>query len=436
MGQGVLTGPATISPALLPDAGLDRGPDGALRLLGVDLHVIAAEVGTPAYVYSADLMQARYRELSAAFAAVPHRIHYAVKANGNLAVLQVFARLGAGADIVSVGELARCRLAGFPAERIVFSGVGKTPEELEEAAGAGLGSINVESLEELAQLGAIATRRGLTVRVGVRFNPDVSAGAHPYISTGASGIKFGVPADQVAEAARIVQAHPGLDLVTVALHIGSQILEVAPFRAAAECLVDLVGQVRAAGITTLRAVDLGGGLGIRYADEEPPTPATFAAAVLPVLAPLGLTVHLEPGRYLVGNAGLLLTRVIYRKDAAGKVFAVVDAGMTELVRPSRYGAYHHIEPAVVRAGAPEVVDVVGPVCETGDFLALERPLPPLVAGDLLAVLGAGAYGFVMGSTYNARPRPPEVLVSGGRWQVVRPRETVPSLTAGELLLED
>ncbi len=370
-------------------------------------------------------------ELDEAFAGVPHRIHYAVKANANLAVLRLFRDLGAGADIVSIGEAARCLAAGFAPGDVVFSGVGKTIEELDQAARLGLGSINVESLEELDSLGGISSRLQRPVRVGIRFNPDVTAETHPYISTGQSGIKFGVPADQLADAIALVRSHQGLELVTIAIHIGSQILDVAPYQAGARRLADLVTAARLAGGNTIRSVDLGGGVGIRYANESPPSAAALAAAVLPELAPLGLTIHLEPGRFLAGSAGLLLTRVTYRKLSGGKVFVVVDAGMTELVRPSRYGAYHHIVQVNARPGPEAPVDVVGPVCETGDFLAIDRPLPPIAPGQLLAVLGAGAYGAVMGSTYNARPRPPEVMVEGASWRVVRRRETIEELYAGE-----
>jgi len=428
---GHLSGRGGQTGLLLADAGLSRTPAGRLRVAQAELEDIARAVGTPAYVYNAEVMRRRYAELDQAFAAVPHRIHYAVKANANLAVLRLFRDLGAGADIVSIGEGARCLAAGFNPVDLVFSGVGKTAEELEQAARLDLGSINVESLEELDTLGGIASRLARTVRIGIRFNPDVTADTHPYISTGQSGIKFGIPADQVADAVALVRAHPRLELVTIAIHIGSQILDVGPYQDGARRLVDLLTAVRLAGVTTIRSVDLGGGLGIRYDDESPPGAADLAAAVLPLLRPLGLAIHLEPGRFLVGSAGLLLTRVSYRKQSGGKVFVVVDAGMTELVRPSRYGAYHHIVEVDERTGPETQADVVGPVCETGDFLAIDRPLPPLVPGDLLAVLGAGAYGFVMGSTYNGRPRPPEVLVEGNRWRVVRRRETIEELYAGE-----
>ncbi len=431
LGEGVLT-PVIDRAALLADAGLARDGAGRLRLDGVDLETLAGAVGTPVFVYGAAVIRRQYRAFDEALGGVPHRVHFAVKANGNLAVLALLRSLGAGADIVSAGELARCLAAGFPADRIVFSGVGKTGAELEAAAAGGLASINVESVEELDALGAVAERLSREVRVGIRFNPDVTTDTHPYISTGKYGIKFGVPADQAAEAIAVLARRPGLRLVTLAVHVGSQILDASPFRAGAARLVELLSQVRTAGIETVRSLDVGGGVGIRYGGELPLSPAAYAEAIVPVLAPAGLEVHLEPGRFLVGNAGVLLARVLYRKHSGGKDFLVLDAGMTELGRPSRYGAYHDIVPVAPRRGAETPFDVVGPVCETGDFLALERPLPDGIApGHLLAILGAGAYGFVMGSTYNARPRPPEVLVDGGRWGLARRRETVEELMAGE-----
>lgn len=441
MGKGVLgeppggrvAGQAVDLAGLLADAGLRRTSEGRLELEQVDLEELARAVGTPAYVYNADAIRRRYLALDDAFASLPHRLHYAVKANGNLAILDLLRRLGSGADIVSVGEMARVLKAGFAPERVVFSGVGKTRPELEAAAAAGLGSINVESLDELDQLGGIAESLGRAVRVGIRFNPDVTAQTHPYISTGGSGMKFGVPSDQVREAIAILTARPRLELVTVAIHLGSQILDVHPYQEGLTRLRALLDEVRGLGVPTVRSLDIGGGLGIRYAGEEPPSARDLADAIIPLMQGTGLALHLEPGRFLVGSAGLLLTRVAYRKHSGGKIFVVVDAGMTELVRPSRYDAYHHIVEVVPRPGAPVPSDVVGPVCETGDFLALGRPLPPVQPGDLLAVLGAGAYGSVMGSTYNGRPRPPEVLVAGDSFRIVRRREAIEDLFAGESL---
>ena len=321
--------------------------------------------------------------------------------------------------------------AGFDPATIVFSGVGKTRAELEEACDRGIGQINIESLEEVAALEEIAARRGTPVRVGIRVNPSVTVHTHPFISTGTAAAKFGIPADQVVETARRIANHPRLVLTGIAMHLGSQLLDVEPYRAGIQRLADILASIRALGITTVESVDVGGGLGIRYRDECPLGPDRLAEAILPVIGPLGVSLHLEPGRFLVGAAGLLLTTVLYRKHAGGKDFVVVDAGMSDLVRPSHYMAYHDI--VVTReSGRPlRQVDVVGPICESGDFLALERDIPEVEQGDTIVVLGAGAYGFVMGSHYNARPRPAEVLVDGGRWGVARRRESYDDLVTGE-----
>jgi diaminopimelate decarboxylase len=424
--------------ALFGDAGLSRRPDGGLLIGGVLAEEIAREAGTPGYVYNAGSIRARFAALASALAPVDHRICYAVKANSSLAVLRVLRDLGAGCDIVSTGELARALLAGFAPERIVFSGVGKTAEELREACRAGIGQINIESLEELDGLGAMVSAAGAfgggdgaPIRVGIRVNPDVTVDTHPYITTGTAAAKFGIPADQVVETARRIAAHSGLRLTGIAMHVGSQLLDPAPYLKGAKRLAELVGAIRAAGITTLRSIDLGGGLGIRYNDEMPLEPGTLADVILPIVAPLGLAVHLEPGRYLVGSAGILLATVLYRKHSGGTDFVVVDAGMNDLVRPSHYQAHHEIVVARDRGAPVKRVDVVGPICESGDFLALARPLPGVERGDVLAVLCAGAYGFVMSSTYNARPRPPEILVDGNRWAVARARETPDDLIRGE-----
>ncbi|HEU5311648.1 MAG TPA: diaminopimelate decarboxylase [Candidatus Eisenbacteria bacterium] len=392
---------------------------------------MAREVGTPAFVYNADAIRARFRELSGALSTIPHRICYAVKANANLAVLRVLRDLGAGADIVSGGELRRALAAGFDPRTIVFSGVGKTREELNEACDQGIDQINIESLEELSAVEAIAEGRSAQVRVGIRVNPSVTVDTHPFISTGTAAAKFGIPADQVVETARRIGDHPGLVLTGIAMHLGSQLLDAEPYRAGAQRLAEIVGAIRSLGIKTIESVDVGGGLGIRYRDERPLGPSRLAEAILPVIAPLGVSLHLEPGRFLVGAAGLLLTTVLYRKHAGGKDFVVVDAGMSDLVRPSHYMAYHDIVVTREQGRRLRQVDVVGPICESGDFLALERDIPEVEQGDHLAVLGAGAYGFVMGSHYNARPRPAEVLVDGERWGVARKRETFADLVAGE-----
>ncbi len=426
MGQGILTGAVQ---GLLADAGLSREGRG-LRLGGVSLSEIAERVGTPVYVYNAAAMRERYLALGEALAGVPHRICFAVKANSTLAVLRILRDLGAGADIVSGGELARVLAAGFSPSRVVFSGVGKSTNELRLAVRARLGHLNVESREELDRLARIAEEAQLPVSVGIRVNPDVTTETHPYISTGKSGIKFGVPIDQVAAAAAFIVSHPLLELTALAMHLGSQLVDTAPFQQGIACLLELTERLGDAG-ATLKVLDIGGGLGIRYGEEPSMDPRRFAEAVVPMLAPTGRTVYLEPGRFLVGSAGVLLTEVLYRKHSGGKEFVVVDAGMNDLVRPSHYQAYHEIV-ELEEQGRPTIrVDVVGPVCETGDFLALDRQLPGLLPGERLAVLGAGAYGFVMASNYNSRPRPAEVVVDGGSWWVARPRETVEELYATE-----
>jgi diaminopimelate decarboxylase len=427
--MGGQAGSPTVHP-LLADAGLERRGR-TLMLGGVSLVEVAERAGTPAFVYNAEAIRSRFRALDAALAPIPHRICFAVKANSNMAVLRILRDCGAGADIVSRGEMARALVTGFAPEHIVFSGVGKSEDELREAVQAGIGHLNVESREELELLGRIADQEKTLARVGLRVNPDVTADTHPYITTGKSGIKFGLPTDQVIPAAEYILSHPQLELTTIAMHLGSQLVDAGPFQEGIVRLLDLAQQARAAGVTTLKVIDIGGGLGIRYADERAIEPAEFAAAILPLLNGSGLTLYLEPGRFLVGSAGLLLTRVLYRKHSGGKEFVVVDAGMNDLVRPSHYQAYHEII-ELEEQGRPRIkADVVGPVCETGDFLALDRVLPGLQAGDALAVLGAGAYGFVMSSNYNSRPRPPEIIVDGGKWWVAKAREQISDLYANE-----
>jgi diaminopimelate decarboxylase len=415
---------------LLAEAGLTR--DGrSLVVDGVRLSEIADRVGTPAYVYNLTIVRERYRALDDALAGLPHRICFAIKANANLGVLRALRDLGAGADIVSGGELARALEAGFPPERIVFSGVGKSDAELSAAVEVGVGHVHLESAAELSALADIVERRGRGMRVGIRVNPDVTADTHPYIATGRGGIKFGVPFDQVLTLAREVSRRRFLTLDTIAMHLGSQLLDARPYREGVERLLELVAALRTAGIGTLRTLDIGGGLGIRYRDEEPLAPAALVGVLHPRLRESGLEVELEPGRYLIGSAGLLLTEVLSRKHSGGKDLVIVDAGMNDLVRPSHYQAYHELVELEARDGVARPVDVVGPVCETGDFLALDRELPSLERGDRLAVLGAGAYGFVMSSNYNSRPRAAEVIVDQARWWVARPRETIDDLFRGE-----
>ena len=405
-------------------------------ILGFDpalLRSIADRVGTPVYVYSANLIRAQYHALHDALTDVAHRICYSVKANGNLGVLKVLKELGAGADIVSVGELRRALAAGFEADAIVFSGVGKTAAELEDAIRTGVGFLNIESAAELDVVIAVARKRQKPSHVGIRVNPDVATETHPYTRTGEKTAKFGVPYDEVVAVAQRIAAEPLLNLRGLAMHLGSQITDVEPYHHGTVKLLELVTALRASGITTIEALDVGGGLGVRYHNEKAPSPKAFADAVAPAVKQAGLGLMCEPGRYLVANAGVLLTRVLYRKHSGGKEFVVVDAGMTDFVRPSHYNAHHDIVPLRDGNRPEETVNIVGPICESGDFLALDRKLPAVVAGEYLAVLGAGAYGFVMSSTYNQRPRPPEVLVEGDRYYVARPRETLEDLLRGEVL---
>jgi len=417
---------------LLADAGIALSEEG-LVMAGVPLARIAREVGTPVFVYNAEVIRRQYRALESAFAGIPHRICFAVKANSNLAVLRLLHDLGAGADLVSAGEMQRAIAAGFAPGALVFSGVGKTAAELAQTVAAGIGQVNVESVEELRLLGTVAARLDRVTSVGIRVNPDVTTDTHPYISTSHGGIKFGVPHDQVRQAADYIRAHPHLRLTAVAMHLGSQLLDPAPYAEALGKLVALVRELRDAGIQTLESLDIGGGLGIRYEPGAGPgmDPAALAAVVGPLAAEAGLPVTMEPGRFLVGSAGVLLTEVLYRKHSGGRDFIIVDAAMNDLLRPSLYRAHHEIVEVVPAGRSAGPVDVVGPICETGDFLALERVLPKVEPGERLAALCAGAYGFVMSSNYNTRGRAAEVLVDGGRAAVVRPRESVDGLFASE-----
>jgi diaminopimelate decarboxylase len=396
------------------------------------LERIAAAVGTPAYVYSADVIRSRYRALTEALVDLPHRVLYSVKANSNRFILGLLRELGAGADIVSGGELTRVLRAGYPAGDVVFSGVGKTRSELEAAVSCGIGQINVESADELELLAAVAAEMSRQAAVGIRVNPDVATSTHPYTQTGERGMKFGVPLEDVIPLAVWAERCDVVALRGLGMHIGSQILRADHYRQAATRMARLVEELRESGVTGLESVDVGGGIGIRYTTEEPLDIGEFAAAIRPLARQTGLRLMLEPGRYLVGNAGYLLTRCIHRKQSGGRSFVVVDAGMNDLLRPSLYGAVHDIRVVGAETGAAaERVDVVGPICETGDFIGVDRQLPAVAAGTLLAVCGVGAYGFTMSSTYNSRPRPPEVLVDGNRWAIVRQRETIEQVMSGE-----
>jgi len=396
--------------------------DGVLHAEDVSLMDIAASVATPFYCYSTATLERHYRVFSEAFADVPATICYALKANGNIAVVRTFADLGAGADVVSGGELRQAMAAGVTPTKIVFSGVGKTAEEIGLGLDEGIMQFNVESLPELEAIAAIAQARGQCASVALRVNPDVDALTHEKISTGKSHNKFGIAMDDVAATCARCAELPGIDLVGLAVHIGSQLTDLGPFEAAFERLAHMVRDLRDQGYA-MRRLDLGGGLGIQYKDETPPSPAAYAAMVKRVTKDLDCELILEPGRMIVGNAGVLVSRVVYVKESAGRRFVIVDTAMNDLPRPALYGAYHDIElvaaPAVDAVIAP--ADVVGPICESGDTFALERPLPPVSAGELIAFRTAGAYGAIMASSYNMRPLVPEVLVTGERFAVIRRR---------------
>jgi diaminopimelate decarboxylase len=404
----------------------------------VDVSLVAAEIGTPCYVYSRAALEERFRAFDSAFAGRDHLVCYAVKANSNLAVLNVLARLGSGFDIVSGGELERVLRAGGDPARVVFSGVGKTADEMQRALAAGIFCFNVESAGELELLNEVAGRAGRRAPVSVRVNPDVNPRTHPYVATGLKESKFGVDINEAAAVYRRAAGLAHIRVLGVACHIGSQLTEMAPFVEALERVTELVGELADEGIE-LAHLDLGGGFGIRYNEENPPEPADYAEALLARLQVLGsryqrLKLILEPGRAIAGNAGLLVTKVLYLKQNGARHFAVVDAAMNDLLRPALYDAWHDIAPVTVDAPrTARVYDVVGPVCESGDFLGRDRELG-IEPGDLLAVVSAGAYGASMNSNYNTRPRCPEVMVDGDRYFVVRRRETLDEMLASESTL--
>ncbi len=405
---------------------------GVLLVEDVPMEKLAERYGTPLYVYSTATLTRHWKVLHRSLAGLRHVVCYAVKANSNLAVLSLFARLGSGFDIVSGGELFRVLKAGGDPRKVVFSGVGKTDEEIAFALEAGLRVLNVESAPELARVSIVARRMGRRAPIALRVNPDVDPKTHPYISTGLRDNKFGVSVEDARRLYAIAAKDPALDVRGIACHIGSQITTVRPFLDAIDRVLALSRELEAQGIR-IGHLDVGGGLGITYKDEDPPHPDEYGAAIRKALARFRGEVFLEPGRVLVGNAGVLATRVLYVKRSGRKTFVVVDAAMNDLVRPSYYGAHHEIEPAgAPRDGAREIVaDVVGPICESSDFLAQRRRMPEPLPGDLLVVRSAGAYGFAMSSNYNTRPRAAEVLVDGAKVHVARRRETWADLVRGE-----
>ena len=418
MGQGVLTAGFTRS---------GGGTDGSLYCEGVPIEAIAADVGTPVYVYSSAVIRDRYERLHATLSRVPHRIHYTLKANSNRAILRLLRELGAGADVVSSGELRKAHAAGFSGDEIIFGGVGKTDEELRDAIAARVLLVNAESAAEVRRLDAIAREMGTTAPVGLRVNPELDLhAAHEYIKTGEKGHKFGIPYDEAADVAMAASKLPNVELRGLDMHLGSQLSRIEPYKIGAARLLELQAKLVAAGVTTIRFLDIGGGLGVRYDDESPPDLDRFARLVLPLVEDTNLTLIMEPGRFVVGNAGALVGTVLYRKQSGGKEYIITDTGMTELLRPSHYGAFHRIEPVAERE-RQTTADIVGPVCETGDFLAQDREIADVQPGDRIMVYDVGAYGYAMASNYNARRRAAEVLVDGDRYAVVTRRESYEDL---------
>ena len=407
---------------------------GELYCENVPVRKIAAQVGTPFYLYSAATLGHHYRVFEAAFQGFPHIVCFAVKANANLAILSLLARLGCGADIVSGGELHRALAAGVDPGRIVYSGVGKRDDEIRAALKAGILLFNMESSQELEEINRIAGRLRQKAPVALRINPDIDARTHPYISTGLKKNKFGIDLERALEDYRRAQELPHLEVVGVACHIGSQITEVEPFVEALERLKELIRRLKDQGIS-IRYLDLGGGLGIQYDQEAPPHPQEYGNELLKHLQGLEVTLILEPGRVLVGNAGILVTKVLYTKQSEAKHFIIIDAGMNDLARPSLYGSYHGVCPVVQQSRPLVTASLVGPICESGDFLAKDRKMPAFQPGELVAVMSAGAYGFSMSSNYNARPRVPEILVQDRDFYVIRKRETYRQLTWGEAIPE-
>lgn len=409
---------------------------GQLHCEDVSIAAIAADIGTPFYCYATATLERHYRVLAEAFSGLDALICFAVKANSNQAVLSTMARLGAGMDVVSEGELRRARMAGVPGDRIIFAGVGKTRDEMAYALDQNILGFNVESEAELRALSEVSSSKGATARIALRVNPDVDAKTHAKISTGKSENKFGIPFDDARALYAVAATLPGIDVAGIHMHIGSQITSLDPFRDAFRLMRELVLTLKADGIT-LRHLDMGGGLGVPYrsGSELPPSPVEYAGVVAEAVGDLGLKIVLEPGRMICANAGVLVTRVLYIKEGREKTFTIVDAAMNDLIRPTLYEAHHDILPIseALLSAPPVQQDIVGPVCETGDYLALNRSLPPLASGDLIAVMTAGAYGAVMSSAYNTRPLVPEVLVKGEHYSVVRARPSYDTLIGADSL---
>jgi len=392
---------------------------------------IAREVGTPFYLYSYGTLINHYRNFNKALAELEHLVCYAYKANSNLALCKILAEEGCGADVVSGGELRKALQAGVPPDKIVFNGNGKTVEEMELALQAGILMFNVDSRPELLLLNEVAARQGKKARIALRVNPDIDPQTHPHIATGLKESKFGFEFSQVIEGYKLAQTLKNIDITGIQMHIGSQITRVDPFVEALKKIVNLAGELEKLDIK-IEYVNVGGGLGITYSDEDPPPLADYAQSVIPAIKRIGVKGIFEPGRVLAGNAGILVTKVLYVKETQNKTFVVVDAGMGDLFRPAFYSAYHEIRPVTLQAESRKLkADIVGPICESGDFLARDREIPAVKSGDFLAVFSAGAYGFSMSSNYNSRLRPAEVLVKEDKFRIVRKRETYEDLGRGE-----
>jgi diaminopimelate decarboxylase len=396
------------------------------------IQAMAKEVGTPFYLYSLHTLESHFKGFDSAFSKVEHLICFSAKANSNLAILRAFVRLGGGVDVVSGGELFRAMKAGAQPDKIVYSGVGKRPEEIEYALEFPILMFNVESSQELVAIDQIAGKMGTQAPISLRVNPDVDPHTHPYVSTGLKKNKFGINLQKSIAEYELANTLPNVKVIGVSCHIGSQLTDMGPFVEAGQRIKELVQKLREKGIH-IQYMDLGGGLGITYHQEEPPHPQEYAQSLLSELSGIDCTLILEPGRVIAGNAGILVTRVLYTKEGSEKNFIIVDAAMNDLIRPSLYGSYQRIQP-VQRNDRPEIVaDVVGPICESGDFLAKDRKLPRMEPGELLAVMSAGAYGFSMSSNYNSRPRVPEVLVNKDRFYIIREREDYDDLIKGEFI---
>jgi diaminopimelate decarboxylase len=406
--------------------------DGRLYAEDVAVSEIAEKYGTPLYIYSSRTLQRHFRAYDEAFDGVPHMICFALKANSNSALLRLLAKQGCGADVVSGGEIFRALRAGIPSRKIAYAGVGKTEEEIRYALKSRILMFNVESEEELIEIDRIARTMNVRAPIALRINPDIDPETHPYISTGLRKHKFGIPVEDAFEYYKAARKLGNIEIVGIHKHIGSQITKVSPFVDALKKTLYLIDELEGLGVK-IRYLDVGGGLGITYKDEEPPVPRELAEGILPMLRGRGLTLIVEPGRSIVGNAGILVTKVLYLKAGKEKDFVIVDAGMNDLVRPSFYGAYHHVQPLEKRKRKTILADVVGPICESGDFLAKEREMPAVAQGERLAVMSAGAYGFSMSSNYNSRPRAAEVMVNGKEFALIRRRETYRDLVRGEVI---